>query len=60
MPQMCSEEGRRCQEERAALKKSVTGIPFAQIGIDISGPYKASSSGNKYIMMVSAYFHQMG
>ena len=47
-------EGAR--KRRAALKKIVTGELFAHIGTDISGPYNVSSSGNKYIMVVSEYF----
>ena len=44
------------RKRRAALRKSVTGEPFARIGIDISGPYNTTADGNKYILVVSDYF----
>ena len=44
------------RKQRAALKKHVTGEPFARVGIDISGPYNITSEGNKYILVVSDYF----
>ena len=44
------------KRQRASLKKNVTGEPFARIGIDISGPYNATTDKNKYILVVSDYF----
>jgi hypothetical protein len=44
------------KRQRAALKKTVTGEPFARVGIDISGPYNPTPEGNKYILVISDYF----
>lgn len=44
------------KKHRASLKKHVTGEPFARVGIDISGPYNTTHSGNRYILVVSDYF----
>ena len=44
------------RKRRNALKKNLTGEPFACVGIDISGPCNVSSSGNKFILAVSNYF----
>ena len=44
------------RKRRAALRKHVTGEPFARIGIDISGPYNVTDEGNRYILVVSDYF----
>ena len=48
----------RAQKKRAAIRQCVTGEPFDQIGIDISGPYNLSGSGNKYVFVVSDYFRK--
>ena len=55
MHQMCSQEGRKCQEMEGCSRKSVTREPFAHIVIDISGPYNVSNSGNEYLLLVSDY-----
>ena len=44
------------RKRRAALRKHVTGEPFARVGIDISGPYNVTDEGNRYILVVSDYF----
>jgi len=47
---------RGAKTQRAALRKTVTGEPFARVGIDISGPYNPTPEGNKYILVISDYF----
>ena len=44
------------KRHRASLKKTITGEPFARIGIDISGPYNPTDNGNRYILVISDYF----
>ena len=44
------------RKRKAALRKHITGEPFARIGIDISGPYNVTDEGNRYILVVSDYF----
>ena len=44
------------KRQKAALKKNITGEPFARVGIDISGPYNVTQDGSKYILVISDYF----
>ena len=34
----------------------VEPYPWAQVGVDLQGPYQASASGNRYVMVVCCYF----
>jgi len=44
------------KKHNAHLKKHLVGEPFARVGIDIAGPYTVTSSGNRYILVISDYF----
>ena len=46
----------RARKHIAALKKHVTGQPFARVEIDIAGLYNTTSEENYYILVVSDYF----
>ena len=40
----------------APLKQMMVGAPFERMGIDILGPYPATSRGNKYVVVACDYF----
>ena len=44
------------KQKKALLKQYQVGVPVERVAIDIAGPWRTSSSGNKYIMVVCDYF----
>ena len=44
------------KKPRHPMKKYAVGLPMERVGLDILGPLPETSSGNKYILVVSDYF----
>ena len=52
----CAVRKKPNQKQRAPLQKVERGYPLQMVAADIVGPLPKSSTGNKYILVVSDYF----
>ena len=54
--QLCQEKKSPAFRKRAKLVTYQVGAPFERIAADVAGPFPATESGNKYILVVQDYF----
>ncbi|XP_061191756.1 uncharacterized protein LOC133199998 [Saccostrea echinata] len=53
---ICGTEKRASRKSKAAIQSYIYGAPLDRLHIDVLGPFPASSSGNKYILVITDQF----
>ena len=54
--QLCQQKKPPSHKKRAKLVSYQSGVPFERIAADVAGPFPATDSGNRFILVVQDYF----
>ena len=55
----CSRGKNKCLRDKAPLTGTLTGEPFERIAIDITGPFRTTKQGKRYVLGIIDTFQNL-